>query len=67
MLFGDYKYLGLKCNYNKKIKKAQYLQFSLANRALFSLLRKCRQLNLPPDIQFELFEKMCAPNLFVWL
>ena len=33
----------------------QQLQFSLANRAMFSLLRKCRQLNLPLDIQLELF------------
>ena len=47
--FGDYKYLGVKFNYNK-FKKAQQLQFSLANRAVFSLLRKCRQLNLPLDI-----------------
>ena len=38
---GDYKYLGVKCNYNYKFKKAQQLQFSLANRAMFSLLRKC--------------------------
>ena len=47
----DYKYLGVKFNYNK-FKKAQQLQFSLANRAMFSLLRKRRQLNLPLDIQF---------------
>ena len=47
----DYKYLGLKFHYNNKFKKAQQLQFLLANRAMFSLLRKCRQLNLPLDIQ----------------
>ena len=40
----DYKYLGVKLNYNNKFKKAQQLQFSLANRAMFLLLRKCRQL-----------------------
>ena len=43
----DYKYLGVKFNYYNKFKKAQQLQFLLANRAMFSLLRKCRQLNLP--------------------
>ena len=43
----DYKYLGVKFNYNNKFKMAQQLQFSLVNRAMFSLLRKCRQLNLP--------------------
>ena len=63
----DYKYLGVKFSYNNKFKKAQQLQFSLANRAMFSLLRKFRQLNLPLDIQLELFEKMCGPNPFVWL
>ena len=47
----DYKYLRVKFNYNNKFKKAQQLQFSLANRAMFSSLRKCRQLNLPLDIQ----------------
>ena len=66
----DYKYLGVKFNYLTiitSLKKAQQLQFLLANRAMFSLLRKCRQLNLPLDIHLELFEKMCAPNPFAWL
>ena len=61
----DYKYLGVKFNYNNKFKKAQQLQFSLANRAMFLLLRKCRQFNLPLDIQLELFH--IAPNPFVGL
>ena len=52
-----------KINYNNKFKKMQQLQFSLANRAMFSLLRKCRQLNLPLDIQLELFEKCVHPIL----
>ena len=84
-LFWDYKYLGVKFNYNNKFKKAQQLQFSLVNRAqqlqfslvnraqqlqfslvnraMFSLLRKCRQLNLPLDMQLELFEKCMYPIL----
>ena len=32
----DCKYLGVKFNYNNKFKNAQQLQFSLANRAMFS-------------------------------
>ena len=52
-----------KINYNNKFKKAQQLQFLLANRAMFSLLRKCRQLNLPLDRQLELFEKCVHPIL----
>ena len=59
----DYKYLGVKFNYTNKFKKAQQLQFLLANMALFSLLRKCRQLNWPLDIQLELFEKCVHPTL----
>ena len=59
----DYKYLGVKFNYNNKFKKAQQLQFLLANRAMFSLLRKCRQLNLPLDIQLEFLEKRVHPIL----
>ena len=42
---------------------AQQLQFSLVNRAMFSLLRKCRQLNLPLDIQLERSEKCVHPVL----
>ena len=60
----DYKYLGVKLNYNiDKFKKAQQFQFSLANKAISSLLRKCAQLNLPLDIQLELFEKCGHPVL----
>ena len=59
----DYKYLGVKFNHNNKFRKTQPLQFSLANMAMFSLLRKCRQLNLPLDIQLELFEKCVHPIL----
>ena len=59
----DYTYLGVKFNYNNNLKKVQQLQFSLANRAMFLLLRKCRQLNLPLDIRLELFEKCVHPIL----
>ena len=52
MLFG-LVYLGVNIYYNNKLKKAQQLQFLLANRAIFSLLRNCRQQNLPLDIQSE--------------
>ena len=55
--------MGVKFYYKNKFKKAQQLQFLLANRAMFSLLRKCRQLNLPLDIQLELFEKCVHPIL----
>ena len=40
----DYKYLGVKFNYNNQFKMEQQLQFSLANMAIFSVLRKCGSL-----------------------
>ena len=33
------------------------------NRAMFLLLRKCRQLQLPVDIPFELFDILVKPIL----
>ena len=33
------------------------------NRAMFLLLRKCRQLQLPVDIQLELFDILVKPIL----
>ena len=58
----DYKYLVVKVTIIKKFKKTQQLQFSLANRAMFSLLMKCRQLKLPLDIQLEPFENVCTQS-----
>ena len=57
----DYAYLGVLFNYNNKFQKAQRKQCTAGNRAMFSLLRKCRELNLPIDIQIELFEKCVIP------
>jgi hypothetical protein len=38
-------------------------QCTSANKALFSLLKKCRRLDLPLDIQLELFDKCIKPIL----
>jgi len=59
----EYKYLGVLFNFNNSFKKAQKLQFCSANRAMFTLLKKCRQLELPIDIQIELFDKCVQPIL----
>ena len=34
--------------------------------AMFSLLRKCRQLNFPVDIQLELFFKKCVHPILLY-
>jgi hypothetical protein len=51
----EYKNLGVLFNYNNRFSKAQKDRCTLANKAMFSLLKKCRQLNLPLDVQLELF------------
>ena len=56
-------YLGLKINYNNKFSVAQKNLYDRASRAMFVLLRTCRQLSLPVDIQVDLFDKMIAPIL----
>ena len=57
----DYKYLGVIFNYNNKFTKCIKDRCTSANRAMFSLLKKCRKLSLPLDIQIDLFEKCITP------
>ena len=60
---GQYKYLGLIFNYNEKFTEAKKQLVVKGNRAMFLLLRKCRQLQLPVDIQLELFNILVKPIL----
>ena len=61
----DYTYLGVlfRPNYNNGFLKAQKRLCAADNRAMFSLIRKCRKLNLPIDVQLDLFEKCVQPVL----
>ena len=59
----EYKYLGVIFNYNNKFSKTINDRCTSANRAMFSLLKKCRNLLLPLDIQIDLFEKCVNPIL----
>ena len=52
----SYSYLGILFNYDGKFNKAKCDIFARGNRAIFSLIPKCRQLNLPIDVQLELFD-----------
>ena len=62
VVFG-YQYLGLYFNYNNKFKVTQKHQYDKASRAMFSLIKKCKRLMLPLDIQIELFDRMVTPIL----
>ena len=59
----DYVYLGVKFNYNGSFTKAMEKQTDQARKAMFSMLTKARRLQLPVDIQIELFEKTVLPVL----
>ena len=59
----NYKYLGTVFNFNNKFNMARKAQSKVANKAMFGLLRKCRKLDLPVDIQLDLFEKCVHPIL----
>ena len=59
----DYVYLGTTFNYNGKMNKAMKKQVTQARRALFSMLVKCKKLELPIDINCELFDSLIVPIL----
>ena len=59
----DYIYLGVTINYNGSFTKAINKQTTQARKAMFSMLSKARRLQLPIDIQLELFDKTVLPVL----
>ena len=58
-----FKYLGVQFNYNNKFNYAQKCLYDQASRSMFALLKKCRRLMLPLDIQIELFNRIVVPVL----
>ena len=58
-----FKYLGAIFNFNNAFVKHKKHLFDQANKAMFALLRRNRQLNLPLDIQLELFDSLVLPIL----
>ena len=59
----QYKYLGLIFNFNGKFTKAKNLWYDKGTRAMFALLRRGRQLQLPVDIMIHLFDTLVKPIL----
>ena len=57
----DYVYLGITMNYNNQYEKAIRKQLDQGRKAQFSLLVKTNKLELPIDIQCNLFEKLVFP------
>ena len=57
----DFLYLGIRLNYNNKMRVAQKDLYDRASRAMFSLLKKCNTKNIPLDIMIDLFDKLILP------
>ena len=57
----EYKYLGLWFNHRGDFKKAQAELLKQASRAMYSLVSKSRKLDLPVDLQIELFHSLVVP------
>ena len=59
----SYVYLGTNLNYNGLFNKAITKQVNQTRRAMFNLTTKARKLDLPIDIQCELFDQLIMPIL----
>ena len=57
----EYCYLGVVFNFNGKFSKAISERIVPARKAMFSLNSKAVRLQLPPDIQINLFDKVVLP------
>jgi len=62
-IVNSYKYLGITFNYNGTFGLGIKTLCEQANRATFSLLSKSHCLDLPIDIQLDLYDKMIVPIL----
>ena len=59
----EFKYLGIYFTRGSSFDKAKKHIVEQANKAMYSLLKKIRTLNLPLDMQLELFDKTIKPIL----
>ena len=59
----DFKYLGVTFNHNNNFVLAQKRLYDSASRAMFGLLKKCKNLTLPLEVKIELFDTLIAPIL----
>ena len=59
----QYKYLGIIMNFTGKFNVAVRNLCEQARKAMFSLINKTRKLNLPINLQIELFESTIQPIL----
>ena len=58
-----FSYLGVQFSFNGKFSRTKTFLIDQARKAMFSVIRKSRILNLPIDMQLHLFDTMIAPIL----
>ena len=58
-----FKYLGIIFNYNGKFELCKKYLCEQASEAMFTVLSNSKKLNLPTDIQLDLFDKLILPIL----
>lgn len=56
-----FKYLGITMNHDGSFKNAIEELYEQASRAMYSLLCKCRTLELPVNVAVDLFDKLVSP------
>ena len=61
----DYIYLGIDFNYNGKFNKCKKHIFEQAQKAMYNVLRKSKNLCLPIYVQLHLFDHMIASILLL--
>lgn len=59
----NFRYLGVIFNFNGNFHKCKRDRLELATRAMYVLISKCKVINLPIDMQLELFDRMITPVL----
>ena len=62
----DFAYLGIFFMSNGSFSKNKVRLLEQGRKAMFSMLRKCRGLGLPIDIQLQMFNTMISPILLYY-
>ena len=59
----NFSYLGVVFNFNGKFSCCKRQLYNQAQKTMYAVLRKCRKMDLPIDIQLELFHRTVIPIL----
>ena len=62
-IFSSYSYLGILFNYNGNFTIARKNLSEQAQKALYALYRKLRNISIPIDLQLKLFDSLIEPIL----